>query len=61
MAEVIVLASTALAVAFTVAWALRPGLRAWIERPKHTLARNLRAYEDALRDDAAVARDGRRP
>ena len=48
MAAVIVVASVVLAVAFTVAWAVRPGLRAWIERPKHTLDRNLRAYDEAL-------------
>ena len=32
---VIVLASVAFAVAFAAAWLVSPGLRAWIERPKH--------------------------
>ena len=56
MAAVIVIASVVLAVAFTIAWALRPGLRAWVERPKHTLARNLRAYDEGL-----AQRGGRQP
>jgi hypothetical protein len=60
MAEIIVIASTLLAVAFAVAWAVRPDLRDWIERPKHTLQRNLRAYEDAVRAPRPGA-DGRRP
>jgi hypothetical protein len=54
MAAVIVVASVVLSVAFTIAWAVRPGLRAWIERPKHVLDRNLRAYDEAL-----AYRDGR--
>ena len=52
MAEVIVIASTLLAVAFAVAWAVRPDLRDWIERPKYTLDRNLRG----LRGHAARQR-----
>jgi hypothetical protein len=56
MAEFIVVASVALSLAFVIAWVVRPGLRAWIERPKHTLARHLRAY-----DDTVVSREGRQP
>ena len=35
ISDLIVLASVALAAAFVVAWLVSPGLRAWIERPKH--------------------------
>ena len=33
--DIIVLASVGFAVAFLAAWLVSPGLRAWIERPKH--------------------------
>lgn len=35
MGEIIVCAAAAIAAAFTVAWIVRPDLRAFIERPKH--------------------------
>ena len=41
--NLIVGASIGLAVAFIVAWAVSPRLRAWIERPKYR-------FQDALND-----------
>lgn len=46
--DVVVVGAVALAVAFSVAWALRPDLRAWVERPKHRLDERLRAFDAAL-------------
>ncbi len=44
----IVIASIALAAAFTVGWLLLPGLRAWIERPKYQFQERLRQYDRAV-------------
>lgn len=41
--DLIVSASVLLALAFVAAWAVSPGLRAWIEQPKHR-------FQDALAD-----------
>ena len=43
IADLIVLASVALTLAFVAVWALRPGVRASIERPKFE-------FQDALRE-----------
>jgi hypothetical protein len=43
----IVVTSMVLAVAFSAAWLLRPGLRARIERPKHEFQERLRHYDRA--------------
>jgi hypothetical protein len=48
--DIIVLASVAFAVAFLAAWLVSPGLRAWIERPKH------RFHEAATEYDLAQSR-----
>ena len=45
--DIIVLASAAASVAFVVAWALRPALRAWIERPKYHFLDAARRYDQA--------------
>jgi hypothetical protein len=45
MADLVMTASTFLAVLFTVAWALVPGLRAWLERPKHRFHETLLRYD----------------
>lgn len=47
MADVVVLGAGLLTVAFCVAWAVRPDLRAWVERPKHQLEGRLRAFDAA--------------
>jgi len=41
----VITALTILAVLFTVAWALVPGLRAWLERPKHRFHEALLRYD----------------
>lgn len=50
----IVWASVAFAVAFVVAWAASPALRAWIERPKHHFLESARQYDAAARPGRAV-------
>lgn len=47
IADIIVVASAAASVAFVVAWALRPDLRAWIERPKYHFLAAARGYDQA--------------
>ncbi|MGE0463631.1 MAG: hypothetical protein AB7Q16_19895 [Vicinamibacterales bacterium] len=43
--DIIVIASVAFTVAFVVAWLASPGLRAWIERPKHRFQDAVREYD----------------
>jgi hypothetical protein len=43
--DIIVYAAGALTLAFGIAWALRPDLRAWIERPKYQFLENVRRYD----------------
>ena len=45
MADVIVVLSTLLSLAFVVAWLAFPGLRAWIERPKYRFQEHLERYD----------------
>jgi hypothetical protein len=47
IAGVIVAGSLLFATAFLVAWWFSPGLRAWIEEPKHRFQANLRQYDRA--------------
>jgi hypothetical protein len=47
MTDTIVLASLLFALVFLVAWLLRPGLRAWIERPKYRFQSNVQSYDQA--------------
>jgi hypothetical protein len=51
--DLIVLASVMFTVAFIVAWALSPTLRAWIERPKHRFHDLARGYDLAQQHEAA--------
>lgn len=60
IATVIVIGTGVLAGAFCVAWLLRPGLRAWIEAPKHQFQDNLRRYDRGQRAPTGPARDTRR-
>jgi len=46
----IVLASLALAAAFTLAWLLKPGLREQIEAPKHLFHDQVRQYDRGVHD-----------
>lgn len=52
---VIVIGSATLAVAFVVAWLVRPEIRAWIERPSHHFQARVRQY-----DQSSVGADGGR-
>ena len=47
MGELIVGLSVALAVIFVAMWAIHPGFRAWIERPKEQFQDALRQYDRA--------------
>ena len=51
----IVGASVVLAVAFTLAWLLKPRLRAQIEAPKHFFQDQLRQYDRGLEDARGAA------
>lgn len=46
--DIIVLASVAFAVAFLAAWLVSPGLRAWIERPKHRFHEAAAEYDQRI-------------
>ena len=59
MDAVIVVGSAAFAVAFVLAWLMRPGLRAWLEQPKHSLDASVRRYDE--RAMSAVARPPSEP
>jgi len=43
--DLVVYLSLGLTLGFVVAWALRPDLRAWVERPKHLFLQNVRRYD----------------
>jgi len=45
--DMIVIASAAASLAFVVAWAVRPDLRAWIERPKYHFLAAAERYDRA--------------
>ena len=49
--DAIVLATVGFAFAFFAAWLASPGLRAWIERPKHQFQANLQQYDEARRNE----------
>jgi hypothetical protein len=56
IATVIVVGTAALAVAFLVAWLVRPDLRASIERPKHGFHANVRAYDQSRHAEVQAGR-----
>jgi hypothetical protein len=43
--DLIVYSAGGLTLAFVVAWAASPALRAWIERPKYQFLENVRRYD----------------
>jgi hypothetical protein len=47
---IIVIASLALAGAFSLAWLLKPGLREQIEAPKHLFHEQVRQYDQGVQD-----------
>ena len=61
IADAIVQASVTFAAAFLAAWALRPGMRAWIERPKYDFQEAVRAYDRARHGDAGTGKSPKNP
>jgi len=57
ISDLIVWGSVAFSVAFLIAWAWSPPLRAWIERPKHQFLDAVRGYDRASRSE----RTGKEP
>jgi len=55
ISDLIVWSSVALALVFVGAWAASPGLRAWIERPKHHFLAAVQGYDRAARPAAPPA------
>lgn len=47
IADIIVFGSIGLGAVFAAAWAASPGLRAWIERPKHRFLSDVMEYDRA--------------
>ena len=47
MTDLIVFSSIVFIVVFFIAWAVRPDLRAWIEKPKYRFQANVRRYDQA--------------
>ena len=56
IADIIVIGALAFAAALTLAWLMRPDLRAWIEQPKHRFQANVREYD--RRDAVATPAGG---
>lgn len=54
--DLIVSLALAFAAGFTLAWAVSPGLRAWIERPKHDFLDRARRYDRTLGPSDASGR-----
>ena len=61
MADLIVLLSLLFAIAFVAAWVFLPGVRAWIERPKHRFQDNVQKYEQARMAAEKPRRAAERP
>ena len=57
MTDLIVFSSIVFIVVFFIAWAVRPDLRAWIEKPKYRFQANVRRYDQAQK---AAERGGER-
>jgi hypothetical protein len=49
MMDVVVFIALAFSAGFTLAWALSPRLRGWIERPKYRFQQNLRNFDKEAR------------
>jgi len=57
MTDAIVIVSLLFALVFFLAWLLRPGLRAWIERPKYRFQANVQSYDQAQKSTDAKSRE----
>lgn len=51
MTDLIVFSSVVFIVVFFVAWAVRPDLRAWIEKPKYRFQANVRKYDQVQKSE----------
>ena len=58
MIDLIVFSSVGFLAIFFVVWMLHPGLRAWIERPKHRFQANVQSYDQ--KQKSAARGEGRR-
>ena len=47
--DIVVFIALGFSAAFTLAWALSPRLREWIERPKYRFQEHLRNFEKEMR------------
>ncbi|MEO8467162.1 MAG: hypothetical protein ABI640_17655 [Gammaproteobacteria bacterium] len=56
IANVIVVLSVLLGVVFVAAWLALPGLRAWLERPKHRFQQGVQRYDRARSREAELRR-----
>ena len=59
ISTIIVVASLALAAAFTLAWLLKPALRDRIEAPKHLFQDQVRQYDQDLSKERQNPEDDR--
>lgn len=48
MMDAIVLSAVIICLVFFIAWAVSPGLRAWIERPKYRFLDDVRDYDHGV-------------
>lgn len=48
MMDLIVIIAVVFALVFFVAWAVSPGLRAWIERPKYRFLADVESYDQGM-------------
>ena len=46
--DLVVFAAIAFSVIFALAWAVSPGLRQWIEKPKYQFQKNVESYEKSV-------------
>jgi hypothetical protein len=58
IADLIVVLSVLLSLAFVVAWLVFPNLRAWLERPKYGFQEHLQRYD---REHSSAANSRRKP
>jgi hypothetical protein len=58
---IIVGGSVIFTLALAAAWAIRPDLRAWIERPKHRFQQAVQGYDRAQRSSSPAPPSASRP
>ena len=56
IADIVVVSSLGLTVAFVIGWLVSPVFRAWIERPKHHFQDAVRNYDESCGVGAAGGR-----